>query len=105
MAEQDKHFGTDLALDEATSKELLAFMVNNSAEKSSREAALKINNSIQPEATPLRITETQYWIKKHHDIAESDWRSAKVKSKVNCTACHLDAEAGTFEDAAMQIPR
>jgi len=105
MAEQDRHFGTDLALDDATSKELLAFMVDNAAEKSTREAAVKINSSIKPEATPLRITETPYWDKKHRDIAEADWRSAKVKSKVNCAACHLDAEAGTFEDAAMHIPR
>jgi nitrate/TMAO reductase-like tetraheme cytochrome c subunit len=54
---------------------------------------------------PLRISETPYWVRKHHDIAESDWRSAKVKSKANCAACHLDAEAGTFEDGAMEIPR
>jgi len=105
MAEQDKHFGTDLALDKATSEELLAFMADNAAEKSGREAAVKINSSIKPEVTPLRITETPYWVKKHQDIAEADWRSVKVKSKVNCTACHLDAEAGTYEDAAMQIPR
>ena len=105
MAEQGKHFGTDLALDDATSKELLAFLVNNSAETSTREAALKINRSIKPGTTPLRITETPYWVRKHEDITESDWRSAKVKNKLNCAACHLDAEAGTFEDAAMQIPR
>lgn len=105
MAEQDKHFGTDLALDDATNKALLDFMVNNAAEKSTREAAVKINGSIKPGDVPLRITETPYWVKKHQDIAESDWRSTKVKSKVNCGACHLDAEAGTFEDAAMHIPR
>jgi len=105
MAEQDKHFGTDLALDDATSKELLAFLVNNAAETSTREAALKINRSIKPGTTPLRITETPYWIKKHRGIAESDWRLPKVKNKLNCGACHTDAEAGTFEDAAMHIPR
>ena len=105
MAEQDRHFGTNLALDDATSKELLAFLVNNAAEGSSREAAFKINRSIKPETTPLRITETPYWVDKHHEISETDWRLPKVKSKVNCAACHLDAEAGTFEDAAMHTPR
>jgi cytochrome b len=105
MAEQGQHFGTDLALDEATSKALLDFMVNNAAEHSAREAAVKINGSIKPGDAPLRITETPYWVKKHQDIAESDWRLAKVKSKANCGACHQDAEAGTFEDAAMHIPR
>jgi len=105
MAEQDKHFGTDLGLDEATSAAVLAFLVNNAAEKSNREAAFKINRSIKAEVTPLRITETPYWIAKHREIADSVWHSAKVKSKTNCAACHLDAEAGTFEDAAMEIPR
>lgn len=105
MAEQERHFGTDLALDDATSKALLDFMVNNAAEHSAREAAVKINGSIKPGDTPLRITETPYWVRKHQDIAESDWRLTKVKSKANCGACHQDAEAGTFEDAAMHIPR
>ncbi|MDO8811639.1 MAG: cytochrome b/b6 domain-containing protein [Gallionella sp.] len=105
MAEQEKHFGTDLALDAATSEALLAFLVNNAAENSNREAAFKINRSIKAEDTPLRITETPYWVRKHQDIAESVWRLSKVKSKTNCAACHLDAEAGTFEDAAMFIPR
>ncbi len=105
MAEQDKHFGTDLGLDEATNAAILAFLVNNAAEKSSREAAFKINRSIKAGVTPLRITETPYWIAKHREIADSVWRSARVKSKANCAACHLDAEAGTFEDAAMKLPR
>ena len=105
MAEQDKHFGADLALDEPTRAMLLAFMANNAAERLSTEAAFKINRSVKPGVTPLRITETPYWIEKHRDIAEFDWRLPPVKSKVNCAACHRDAEAGTFEDAAMRIPR
>lgn len=105
MAEQDKHFGTDLALDDATRAAVLEFLVNNAAEKSNREAAFKINRSVKAEVTPLSITETPYWIDKHREIADPVWRSAKVKSKANCAACHLDAEAGTFEDAAMQLPR
>lgn len=105
MAQQGQHFGTDLALDADVSAAVLAFMVNNAAEHSNREAAFKINRSIKAEVTPLRITETPYWVGKHREIADAVWRSPKVKSKANCAACHLDAEAGTFEDAAMQIPR
>jgi hypothetical protein len=55
--------------------------------------------------TPLRITETPYWVEKHREIPESDWQLPLVNSKSNCAACHLDALAGTFEDAAMRIPR
>lgn len=105
LAEQDRHFGADLALDDATRDALLAFMVNNAAERHATEAAFKINRSVKQDSTPLRITETPYWIRKHRDIAEADWRLPQVNSRINCAACHLDAEAGTFEDAAMRILR
>lgn len=105
LAEQDGHFGTHLALDDPTRDALLAFMTGNAAERHATEAAFKINRSVKPETTPLRITETPYWVRKHRGIAESDWRLPQVKSRINCAACHRDAEAGTFEDAAMHIPR
>ena len=105
MAGQAEHFGTDLALDAPTAAAVQAFLVRNAAERSSTEAAFKINRSIPPSMTPLHITETPYWVQKHHDIRESDWQLPRVKSKANCAGCHLDAVAGTFEDAAMRIPR
>lgn len=105
MAEQGKHFGTDLALDPATSAAIVGFLKANAAEKHATEAGYKIDRSLQPHAVPLRITETPYWRKKHHDIQETVWQSPKVKSKANCDACHSDAKAGTFEDGAMQLPR
>ena len=105
MAGQGRHFGTDLALDAPTATAILAFLVRNAAENSPTEAAFKINRSIPPNATPLRITETPYWVEKHRSIRGSDWQLPLVKRKSHCAACHLDAVAGTFEDAAMQIPR
>jgi cytochrome b len=105
MAEQAQHFGTDLGLDEATAKSVLAFMVANSAEKHQIEAGYKIESSLAKGATPLRVTETPYWVKKHREIAASDWANPLVKSKSNCGACHVDADAGTYEDAAMHIPK
>jgi cytochrome b len=104
MAEQDKHFGSDLGFDKPTSDALLKFMVDNAADKDAVEAAFKIDRSIPAQSTPLRITETPYWVKKHREIAASDWANPLVKSKSNCAACHTDADAGTFEDGAMQIP-
>jgi cytochrome b len=105
VAEQNQHFGLDLALDAPTQRALLAFMESSSAERSLTEAAFKINRSLKNGATPLRITETPYWLKKHKEITEANWRLPQVKSKANCAACHQDAEAGTFEDAAMRIPK
>jgi cytochrome b len=104
MAEQSQHFGADLAFDATTSAAVLAFMSDNSADRHATEAALKIDRSIKPDTAPLRVTETPYWIDKHRNIASAIWQSPEVKSKANCAACHLDAEAGTFLDAAMHIP-
>jgi cytochrome b len=104
MSEQNQHFGADLGLDAPTSAALLAFMTANAAELHQTEPATKIDLSVKAELAPLRITETPYWVKKHRDIAEADWNSPLVKSRSNCAACHLDAEAGTFEDAAMRLP-
>ncbi len=105
MAEQDQHFGSDLGLDGPTAAALLKFLTDNSADQQITEAAFKIGQSIPKNATPLRITETPYWLKKHHEITAADWANPLVKSKNNCAACHTDADAGSFEDAAMRIPK
>lgn len=105
MAEQDKHFGSDLGLDAATTAAVLKFMVDNSADKHLIEAAFKIEQSVAKDATPQRITETPYWVNKHREIAAADWANPLVKSKNNCAACHADADDGTYEDGAMHIPK
>jgi cytochrome b len=105
MQSQVSHFGANLALEPATANAVLAFLQRNAAENSTTEPAFKINSSIAANATPVRITETPYWVEKHKEISAADWQLPRVKTKANCAACHLDAEAGTFEDAAMRIPR
>jgi cytochrome b len=105
MNEQARHFGTDLALDPSVTAAVLAFLTRNAAELSKTEAAFKINRSIAAGSTPLRITDTPYWIAKHEGIGIDVWTSANIKGKANCAACHADAEAGTFEDSAMRVPR
>ena len=105
MNEQARHFGSDLGLDRATATSVLTFLRANSADRHTTEAASKIDRSIKPADVPLRITETPYWAEKHGDIAAAQWQSAQVKSKTNCAACHLDAEVGTFQDAAMHNPK
>jgi len=105
MERQDDHFGEKLGLDGTTVAGILDFLQKNSAETGMTEPAYKINRSIPADQTPLRITETAYWIGKHRDIDDRAWKHPKVGSKANCGACHLDAEQGTYEDAAMRLPR
>lgn len=105
LARQDDHFGEKLGLDAATIAGIREFLQENSAETGMTEPAYKINRSIPAGQTPLRITETGYWIEKHRELDDVAWKHPKVGSKANCSACHLDAEQGTYEDAAMRLPR
>jgi mono/diheme cytochrome c family protein len=104
MQEQAFHFGEDLFLEQDTAKQIETFLVENAAEQGLTEAAWKINRSIPQTEILLRITETPYWIKKHQEISDATWKHPKVNGKANCAACHIDAAAGTFEDAAMHLP-
>ena len=68
-----------------------------------RDAGYKINRSIDPRETPLRITETPYWQGKHLKIADKVWHGPQIGTKANCAGCHHDAERNVFVGAS--IPR
>ena len=51
---------------------------------------------IPADATPLRITDTRFWIRGHSEISAADFANPKVKSKANCVACHRSAAAGQY---------
>ena len=102
---QHDHFGDDLDLDEEVFDELLTFHRQYSAESGLTEPAHKINRSIPSNETIIRITKTKYWMEKHEDIEDKYWNSDQVNSKANCSACHLDAKRGTYEDADMRLPK
>lgn len=101
---QHDHFGEDLDLDQETVQKLLAFHLKYAAESELSEPARRILYDTPPNETPLRITETHYWVKKHGDIKDVYWKSEKVRTKSNCPACHLDAKRGTYEDSDMRLP-
>lgn len=104
FAEQHEHFGDDLDLDVDTLTELLEFHKKYSSESQLTEPARKILYYTPEGETPIRVTETNYWIEKHKDIAEVYWKNEKVGTKSNCAACHLDSDKGTYEDSNMRLP-
>jgi len=104
LMEQNAHFEEDLDLEEETLTALRTFAVENAAESMLTEAAWNINNSTPSAQSPQRITKTLYWIEQHQSINDKIWQHPDVNFQGNCGACHLDAEQGTFEDAAMQLP-
>jgi len=91
----DKHFGSDASLDAQDNKEVTAFLVSNAS------------NRWSAPTTPLRITETA-WFKRKHDSREINpavWKNPQVKSPANCAACHPRAERGDFNEHDIRIPK
>ena len=105
FATQHEHFGDDIDLEPETIAELLKFHLDYAAESELDEPSRKILFYTPSNETPLRVTETHYWVKKHEDIEDVYWKHPKVKTKGNCSACHLDSEQGTYEDSDMRLPK
>jgi cytochrome b len=96
----DNHFGekiTDQNISKENQIEISRYLIQNSSEHSTREAALRITESTLEER-PIAITKTQYWRDTHKDIPLSAYEDKKIKDKSNCFACHKDIEKGNLED-------
>ncbi|MGB5867134.1 MAG: cytochrome b/b6 domain-containing protein [Arcobacteraceae bacterium] len=104
MANLENHFGDDASTDEDTTAYILAFLEDNSAQNSTHQAALKILKSLKGNNSTIAITKTPFWEKKHRDIDNTVFANAKIKSKANCKACHIDIENGLIENDLINMP-
>lgn len=105
MGGLERHFGENAALDAATQKEIAEFLVAHAADRGEGRRARKIAQSVPAADTPLRITETGYFVRKHDELSAAVWRRKAVASKANCAACHPGAEQGNFDEHGVRIPR
>ncbi|MBI3771830.1 MAG: diheme cytochrome c [Gammaproteobacteria bacterium] len=98
------HFGENAELPEDTRTKLLNLLVAGSAEKSAYKRSKKIMASLKDGDAPLRIIETPYIKRKHHDIPENLIKGPKVKSLSFCDKCHTEAAKGNFDDDTVDVP-
>ncbi len=103
MANLEDHFGDDASLEEPTRSDIEKFLVKNSANNSTKEVSFYILKSLKD--SPIAITKTPYWKKRHKNIDKKTFKSSKVKSKANCKACHTDIEKGIIEDENIKLPK
>ena len=96
MSDLENHFGDDATISEELNKNILAFLVNNSAETSTMKPSFKFLNSINNQDI-IAMTKTTYWEKTHKEIPKEIFNNKEVKSKANCKACHSDIEKGLIE--------
>lgn len=87
-----KHFGTDASLDPRAAAEVTAFLEQHAGRDRGGPAA-------------IRITDTAWFQKEHHEVPASTWAHPEVKSRANCPACHRAAERGDYGERTLRLPR
>ncbi len=98
MNEQSDHYDEDLELEKNLVDSIEKYLVDNSAENSTREASFKILNELE-NSNRFTITETNYWKDTHKNIPKEVFKNDEVENKSNCVACHKDFEKGILSDS------
>ena len=105
MTGLDDHFGENAELPAEDAKLIEGYLVKNAADKSSYKRSQKIMRNMPPTDTPLRISETRYFIKKHDELSRRMVQdNPQVRSFSNCGSCHTQAAKGSFEENEIKIP-
>jgi hypothetical protein len=100
----DNHFGEEIEADPETLKTITAYLKTNAAENSSSKLSKKIMRSLG-NLMPTRITDIPYIRRKHHELDQEVFKRKSIGSLANCTACHLTAGKGIYDDDDVQIPK
>ena len=99
------HFGDELSLDEETAKQVLRYLSDNASDASGHEEARKFARGLAPGDTPIRITDTPRWRKKHRELPERVWADPRITFKGECQVCHTEAERGSYDDdSGLRLP-
>lgn len=84
MGGLDKHFGSNAVLDAEDNKEILNFLQHNAGK------------SVKLSAPNLRVSNTHWFTREHREISSNIWIDPAVKSRSNCSVCHVNAERGDW---------
>lgn len=104
LAKLSDHFGEAIELDPEAEKIIAEYLKVNAADYSSTKLSAKIMKSIGNQ-TPQRITEIRYIQKNHHEISSDVIKRKSIGSLSNCSACHITAEKGIYDDDNVNIPK
>ena len=94
MGKLDKHYGTDASLDAATTREIGAWLQANAGSGRRSE-----------EPPQDRISKANWFVRQHDEVSSATWKRASVGSAANCSACHVGAAKGDFNEHAVRIPK
>lgn len=105
MGELKNHFGENAELDAKTQQEVTDYLIQNSSDKIYSKRGSKISSDLKPSDTPIRISQTTYFIQKHDELSPSVFKRKSIGSAANCIACHSGAEKGDFSEDNVRIPK
>jgi hypothetical protein len=97
------HFGDDASLPGADTRRIADWLAANSAERFDTMAANLMRTPAESE--PMRITATAGWQRLHAGVPDSAFKLPAVGGRLNCSACHADAESGRFAARAISVPK
>ncbi len=98
MSSLENHFGDDASLDAKTTQSIKTFLDENSAEHSTKEAAVYMLARLKNGTMPESITQTKFWKKRHQGIEKVALNDPKIGKISNCKACHPYIEQGSIND-------
>ena len=104
LAGLEDHFGEAVDLDKESKKTITEYLRTNSAEYSRAKRSVKIMRCLGSN-TPMRIIEIPYIQAKHRKINQDVYQRESIGSLSNCSACHVTAEKGIYEDDYVKIPQ
>ena len=95
MNKLPRHYGTDASLDPETVKQISTWLTAHAG-------TYKRVRDVPPED---RITRSPWFVREHREVPAASWKLPTVKSPANCTACHIRADQGDFNEHDVRIPR
>jgi hypothetical protein len=95
MSNLEQHFGSDASIDLKDVQEMSVWLGANAG----------TYKRVRAEPQNDRLTESDWFVRKHRKIDPEVWLRDSVKSKANCAACHTQAERGNYDDDAVTIPK
>ena len=101
MDNLENHFGKDASLPKEETELIRSYLMNNAAEHSTREAAVKILDNLKTDA-PQEITQTHYWKETHKDITKEQFE-ADYGIKSDCRTCHKTIRDGMIQDEEIKF--
>lgn len=97
MTSLDRHYGADASLDDASMREIGAWLKANAGSY----------KRVDEQPPQDRLTKSAWFLRKHRDgeVPAGIWQRASVGSPANCAACHPHAAQGNFNEHDIRLPK